>query len=179
MNRPLLFGNVSPAMFILMTRKSFVDPVVVALSLNTKTLNEMDRPTGTRSLCDLILDLVATNDSPTMRKFALLALRSRFLSASMQGEYEHLAMTDQMVVKYVRSGDPKWLLTVAAVTLTLSGRILIGLQRYVEAEDIFRLANEVDQEHSESWSYRALSVFLQANDRRTSEAECSPSGLSS
>ena len=145
--------------------------VVVALSLNTKTLNEMDRPTGTRSLCDLILDLVATNDSPTMRKFALLALRSRFLSASMQGEYEHLAMTDQMVVKYVRSGDPKWLLTVAAVTLTLSGRILIGLQRYVEAEDIFRLANEVDQEHSESWSYRALSVFLQANDRRTSEAE--------
>ena len=80
-------------------------------------------------------------------------------------------MTDQMVVKYVRSGDPKWLLTVAAVTLTLSGRILIGLQRYVEAEDIFRLANEVDQEHSESWSYRALSVFLQANDRRTSEAE--------
>ena len=145
--------------------------VVVALSLNTKTLNEMDRSMGTRSLCDLILDLVATDDSPAMRQFALLALRSRLLSASTQGEYEHLATIDQMVVKYVRNGDPKWLLTVAAVTLTLSGRILIGLQRYVEAEDICRLANEVDQEHSESWSYRALSVFLQANDRRTSEAE--------
>ena len=145
--------------------------VVVALSLNTKTLNEMDRSKGTRSLCDLILDLVATNDSPTMRQFALLALRLRLFSASAQGEYEHLATIDQMVVKYVCSGDPKWLLTGASVTLTLSGRILIGLQRYVEAEDIFRLANEVDQEHSEAWSYRALSVFLQANDRRISEAE--------
>ena len=143
---------------------------VRALSINTKTLSDLGRYKEVRDSCDLMLDFIAVDDSPETRRFAFLALRARLLSESMQGEYQHLAMAYQMVVKYVRRDDPKWLLTMAAMTLTINGRILIELKRYGEAEDVFREANEVDQEHAESWAYRARSVLLQANDERISEA---------
>ena len=80
------------------------------------------------------------------------------------------AMACQIVVKYVRPDDPKWLLTIAAVTLTLSGRILIDLERYAEADEILREASEIDQEHAKSWIYRAQSILMQPNAKRFSEA---------
>ena len=167
---PILFETASSAMFILMTRKIFVNLLFAPCQLITKTLSDLGRYKEVRDTCDLILDFIAVDDSPETRRFAFLALRARLLSESVQGEYQHLAMAYQLVVKYVRRDDPKWLLTMAAVMLTLSGRILIELERYGEAEDILREANEVDQEHAESWAYRARSVLLQANDERISEA---------
>ena len=144
---------------------------VRALSINTSTLSDLGRYKEVRDSSDLILDFISVDDSPEIRRFAFLAIGVRLLSESMQGVYEHLAMAYQMVAKYVRRDDPKSLLTMAAMTLTLSGRILIDRERYCEAENVFREASEVDQEHGESWWYRARSILLQGNDERISDAE--------
>ena len=143
---------------------------VRSLSINTRTSSDLGRHKKVRDSCDLILDFITVDDSPDIRRFAFYAILVRLIAESRQGEYGHLTIAHQEVVKYIQRDDPKWLLTKAAVVLTISGRILIGLGRYGKAEEILREANEVDQGHAESWAYRARSVLLQASDERISEA---------
>ena len=144
---------------------------VRAWSANYVALCDRGRYKEIEDYCDMILDYVVVEDSPETRRFAFLALGGKWLCESMQGRHEHVDCAWQKVMKHVRRDDPKWLLTVAAGTLTVGGRILIDLERYSEAEGLFGGATEIDEEHAESWAYRAQSVLLQANSERFSEAE--------
>lgn len=145
--------------------------VVRGLSENCVRLSERDKYEDVEECCKLILDYVTIDDSPDIRRLAIVALGGKWLSQSSQGRNDGAATEWSTVMRYVRENDPTSLLTTASDTLTLSGRMLIGRERYREAEDVFRTAIEVAQEHAESWAYRARSVFLQANDERASEAE--------
>ncbi len=146
---------------------------VVARGLvkNIFSLSDLGRSNEVGDLCDSILDCVAKSDSAETRRFAPVALLGKSSLQTAKGQFEHLIMDCRLVLEYIRRDDPKWLLTMAAKTLALSGRILIELQRYSEAEDVLEKAIEIDQEHAASWAYRARSVLLQGKRERISEAE--------
>ena len=144
--------------------------VVRALAENYVAIDDPGRHEEGDAYCDLILEYVFNEDAPETRRFGLFAVGARWLSESEQGRHGDVTEAWDSVMKYVRRGDPKWLLTVAALTLTLSGRILIDLGRYGEADNVLEKASEVDQEFADAWVYRAQSILFQANDERLSEA---------
>lgn len=146
---------------------------VVARGLvkNTTSLRDLGRYNEVGDLSNSILDCVGIDDSAETRRFAPVALLGRSSFQQAKGQFEHLIMDCQLVLEYIQHDDPKWLLTMAAGTLALSGRILIELQRYSEADDVLGKAIEIDQEHAVSWAYRARSVLREGEGERISEAE--------
>ena len=145
--------------------------VVRGLVKNILSLSDLGRSNEVGDVCNSILDCVAKSDSAETRRFAPVALLGKSSFQTAKGQFEHLIMDCRLVLEYIHGDDPKWLLTMAAGTLALSGRILIELQRYSEAEDVLGKAIEIDQEHAASWAYRARSVLRQGKRERISEAE--------
>ena len=145
--------------------------VARGLTKNIISLGDLGRTNEVGDLCDSILDCVSMSDSAETRRFAPVALLGKSSFQTAKGQFEHLIKDCQLVLEYIQQDDPKSLLTMAAKTLALSGRILIELQRYSEAEDVLGKAIEIDQEHAASWAHRARSVLRQGKRERISEAE--------